>query len=185
MCDIGSASKTAHSPLFIPGQESANNASPGSSFIRKQIADTAVTYLSAATSANGWTKPPGLKVHRERTRPLEKDALYDIVVYFEDEAPKPIGERYKAPLTERDLGLVLDVRALVPSGSSPDDVLDPLTTWATYQIFSQESFGGIANGAEETGTSWFAREGDVLIAQATIRMRVKYRTSRIDPSSKS
>jgi hypothetical protein len=152
---------------------------------RKQIADTAVTYLSAATSANGWTKPTGLTAHRERTRQLEKESLPVIVVYFEDESPKPIGEHYKAPLTERDLGLMLDIRALVPSGSSPDDVLDPLTTWAIYQIFSQESFGGMANGAEEIKTMWYTREGDVVIAQATILMRVKYRTSRIDPSSKS
>lgn len=152
---------------------------------RKQIADAAVGYLTAATSANGWNKPTGLTAHRERTRPVEKEILPAIVVFFEDETPQPIGSHYKAPLTERDLELSLDIRAQVPSGSSADDVLDPLTVWAVYQILSHEDFGGIANGVEELKTSWYSREGDVVIAQATIRMRVKYRTSRIDPSSKS
>jgi hypothetical protein len=152
---------------------------------RKQIADAAVVHLSAATSDNGWTKPTGLTAKRERVRANEKESLPVIVVYFEDETPRPIGSHYKAPLTERDLGLLLDIRALVPAGSSPDDVLDPITTWALYQIFSHEDFDGMANGAEEVNTTWFTREGDVVIAQATIRMRVKYRTSLIDPSSKS
>lgn len=152
---------------------------------RKQVADLAVTYLAAATSSNGWTKPTGLTAHRERTRPLEKESLPAILVYFEDEKPRPIGSDYRAPLTERDIQLIFDIRALVPSGQSADDVLDPLTVWTLYQIFSHEDFGGIANGVEEMNTAWYAREGDNVIGQATIRMRVKYRTSRIDPSSKS
>lgn len=161
--------------------------------IRETIIGLAIGYLNADTAAprailNPPTppiKPAGLTVHRERTRPIEVDVLPAILVYFEDDAPKSIGSNYRAPLVERDMTMAIEFRAQGSTGVSPDQALDPLYEWAMYQIFGNESFGGIANGVEEGKTEARSKEGDVPLASATTHLSIKYRTSRIDPSSRT
>jgi hypothetical protein len=148
--------------------------------IREQV----MTAVEAALGAAGG--PPDLTVHRERTRAIEADSLPAILFYAADEQPKPLGnEAYRAPLTERQLSLEVQCRALGTSALSPDQTLDPLIVWALQQMFSDETFGGLANGVEETRTVWFSKEGDQPVAAATIHLTVKYRTSRTDPTLKS
>jgi hypothetical protein len=48
-----------------------------------------------------------------------------------------------------------------------------------------EKFGGLANGVVEGRSVWNSQEGDVSIASATIQLTIKYRTSRLDPTSQS
>jgi hypothetical protein len=161
--------------------------------IRETIVGLAITYLNADTAVprailNPPTppvKPSGLTVHRERTRPIEEDQLPAILVYFEDEAPKSIGSNYRAPLVERDMTVAIELRAEGSPGVSPDEAIDPLYEWAIYQIFGNESFGGIANGVEEGKTAWHSKEGDKPLAAATTHLSIKFRTSRIDPSSRT
>lgn len=155
--------------------------------IREQIIGLAIGYLTAgaAGGANPPAKPSGLTVHRERTRPIETDSLPAILVYCEDDAPKPIGSMRRAPLTEREVTLALEFRAAGAAGVNPDQALDPLILWGTYQILGNESFGGLANGVEEGKTVWRSKEGDIPLAAATTHLSIKYRTSRIDPSSRT
>ncbi len=155
--------------------------------IREQIIGFAIGYLSASTAggANPPLKPAGLTVHRERTRPIETDSLPAILVYFEDDKPRPIAANYRAPLVEREMTMAMEFRAKGAPGVSPDQSLDPLIVWALYQIFGNESFGGLANGVEEGKTEWRSKEGDVPLAAATTHLSIKYRTSRIDPSSRT
>jgi hypothetical protein len=148
--------------------------------IREQI----MTAIEAALGASGG--PPNLTVHRERTRPIETDSLPAILFYAGDDAPRPLAQsNYRAPLTERQLALEVQCRALGTTALSPDQVLDPLIVWANLQMFLDETFGGLVNGVEETRTVWMSKEGDQPIAAATIHFTVKYRTSRTDPTSKS
>lgn len=148
--------------------------------IREQI----IVALMAALNAGGG--PAGLTVHRERTRAIEQDSLPAIMIYCEDDPPKTLsGVTYRAPLTERQLTVGVECRALGSSSVSPDAALDPVTVWATKQTFSDETFGGLANGVEEIRTVWSSREGDKPIAAATIHFTIKYRTSRLDPTLKS
>jgi hypothetical protein len=148
--------------------------------IREQI----MTAIEAALGADGG--PAGLTVHRERTRPIETDSLPAILFYAGDDLPKPLAQTsYRAPLTERQLSLEVQCRALGTSELAPDQVLDPLIVWANLQIFLDETFGGLANGVEEIRTVWSSREGDKPIAAATIHFTIKYRTSRLDPTLKS
>jgi hypothetical protein len=147
---------------------------------REQI----MTALAAALAVGGG--PAGLTVHRERTRAIEIDSLPAIMIYAEDDQPKPLAaQNYRAPTTERQLSIGLQCRAEGSSTSSVDQVLDPIIVWANQQIFLDETFGGLANGVEEDRTVWMSKEGDKPIAAATVHFTIKYRTSRLDPTSKS
>jgi hypothetical protein len=150
-----------------------------SASIREQI----MLAIVAALDAGG--APAGLTVHRERTRPIETDSLPAIMLYAEDDQPKPMGSNYRAPQTERQLSIGLQCRAVGSSSITPDEALDPIIVWADLQMFLDETFGGLANGVEEIRTVWSSREGDQPVAAATIHFTVKYRTSRLDPTSKA
>jgi hypothetical protein len=150
--------------------------------IREQI----VAAVVAALSAGGGGSPAGLTVHRERTRPIEIDSLPAIMVYFDDDVPKPLAQQvYRAPLTERQLSLSLEARAAGSESVSPDEALDPVLVWAAQAIRADETFGGLANGVEEGRTVWASKEGDTVVAAAKWGITIKYRTSRLDPTSNS
>jgi hypothetical protein len=147
--------------------------------IREQI----MTALIAALSSGG---PSGLTVHRERTRPIETDSLPAIMVYADDDVPATLAKQiYKAPLTERQLSIALECRAAGSSGVSVDEALDPILVFATQTIFANEQFGDLASGVEEGRTVWSSKEGDAPVAAAKISFTIRYRTSRLDPTSKS
>jgi hypothetical protein len=160
--------------------------------IREQIVLAVVAALGAATapcagvSGGIVSQPIGLTVHRERTRPIEIDSLPAILVYVDDDAPKTLaGQVFAAPLTERQASVSLECRAQGSASIPPDAALDPITVWAALAIFADERFGGLANGVEEGRTVWNSQEGDVPIASAKWSITVKFRTSRLDPTSKS
>lgn len=148
--------------------------------IRKQIMDAVILALQEPGG------PSGLNVHRERHRPIETDQLDAILVYAEDDVPKPLaGITYQAPLTERQLSLVLEYRAKVQAGTTDDEALDPLIVWGMQQILKNEKFGGLASGVDEGRTTWISREAESTVAAAAGHFTVKYRTARADPTSKS
>ena len=150
--------------------------------IREQI----MVALVAALSTGGAGSPTGLTVHRERTRPIETDSLPAIMVYAEDDPPKPLAQQaYRAPLTERQLTLAIECRAAGSAATPPDTALDPLLVWAAAAVRADETFGGLANGVEEGRTVWTSKENDTLVASAKWNITIKYRTSRLDPTSKS
>jgi hypothetical protein len=150
-----------------------------STSIREQI-------MVALVAALGTGGPAGLTVHRERTRPIEIDSLPAIMVYADDDVPKTLADqRYRAPLTERQMTLAIECRGQGSSGVSPDQALDPMLVFAAQTVLANETFGGLANGVEEGRTVWSSREGDVPVASAKWIITVRYRTSRLDPTSKS
>jgi hypothetical protein len=140
--------------------------------------------LTALLRQPGRGAPQGLLVTRERLRPIEKEMLPAILLYADDDDPKPLaGQMYKAPLVERQLSLVVECRANSDNGP-PDLALDPLLVWATQTIVENEQFGGLANGVEEHRTTWISREGEIAVAAAALHFTVKYRTARADPTKK-
>lgn len=158
-----------------------------SSSIREQIILAVVALLSADGG------PDGLTVHRERTRPLESDALPAILIYAEDDAPETLAkQQYQAPLVTRNLILHIECRALGSTTVPPDQALDPLLVWTTQVLAQNEHFPTsdtppvpLANGVVEGKTSWLSKEGDKLFAAAATEWTVKYRTSRLDPTSRT
>jgi hypothetical protein len=150
--------------------------------IREQIAAAVVAALDGSAAGNA-PRPPGLNVHRERTRPIEQDKLPVILVYFEDDEPTPLEkQRFQAPITQRHLNLVLEMRAVPDAGRAPDEALDPLYLWAMQQIMSDEKFSGLAMGVTEGPMKWMAKEADAILAGAALHLVIHYRTSRLDPT---
>jgi hypothetical protein len=157
------------------------------SSIREQIAAAIVAVLDGSAEPGGTggvQAPSGLTVSRERTRPIERDKLPATLIYFEDEEPTPIEkQKFQAPITQRHLNVVLEMRAVAGEGLAPDEAIDPLYLWAMQQIFADEKFGGLAMGVTEGPMKWTAKEADAVLAGAALHLTVHYRTSRLDPSS--
>lgn len=152
--------------------------------IRERIVANVIAALGAAATPDGYSKPTGLTVHRERTRPIETDSLPAILVYFEDDAPRDFDkQQYRSPLVIRDLAVALQCRAQGSQSVSPDQALDPVLVWALKAGLADETFGTLALGAQELKTEWKSREGDVPVAAATLHFSIRYRTSRLDPTA--
>lgn len=143
--------------------------------IREQLVDAVVALLQIQ----------GVTVHRERTRPIEDETLPAILLYFEDEDPAPLGSERRAPLVERSLQVVVECRAEAIGGKSPDQTLDPLLVWTAQQLLQNETIGGLANGVAEGRTSWSSKESGTTLASSTSLYTIRYRTSRLDPTSRT
>lgn len=128
----------------------------------------------------------GLTIHRERTRPIEVDSLPAIMIYADDDVPKTLAAQvYDAPLTERQFSLSLECRAAGTDAVSVDATLDPILVLAAQTVLANERFGGLASGVEEGRTVWSSKENDSKVAAAKLSFTIRYRTSRLDPTSKS
>jgi hypothetical protein len=150
-----------------------------STSIRLQIINAIVATLGAGGG------PSGLTVWREGTRPIETDSLPAVFLYAEDKDPEPLAHQtYRAPLAERQLSIRLECRAKGALNTPPDVAVDPIIVWALQRMFADVSFGGLANEVEEKSWEWGSREADVPVAACTIHFTVKYRTSRLDPTTK-
>jgi hypothetical protein len=148
--------------------------------IREKIAAALIAALGGSSGI------VGLTIHRQRTRPIETDSLPAIMVYFQDDAPQPFDkQKFRSPLVERSLAIALQCRAQGSPSISPDQALDPVLVWAVMGGFVDETFGGLALGAEEIRTEWKSREADAPIAAATLHFSIRYRTTRLDPTSKT
>ena len=148
--------------------------------IREQIVSALVALLEAEGA------PDGLAVHRERTRPIETDALPALLVYCEDDEPTATDRQtFRSPLVERSLHVIVEARARVTSPLSPDQALDPILVWTATQIMQNETMGGLAIGAVEGKTTWISKEADVVLAAAIANYHIRYRTSRLDPTSRT
>jgi hypothetical protein len=149
------------------------------SSIREQVAAAVVT----AVSSGG---PTGLTVHRERTRPIEKEQCPAILLFFEDEIPETLaGQKFKAPLTERCLNLTAEIRAIPAAGQAVDEAVDDLYVWLMQALSADETLGGLAMGITEGAVKWFSKEADVIYAGAAVHLSVHYRTKRLDPTTRS
>jgi len=150
------------------------------SSIREQIVSGVVELLQADGA------PDGLQVHRERTRPIDKDELPALLVYCEDEEPTTTDRQtFRSPHVERSLHVIVEARARVKDSLSPDEALDPFLVWTNAQIMQNETIGGLAIGAIEGKTNWFSKEADVVVAAAIANYHIRYRTSRLDPTSRT
>lgn len=154
--------------------------------IRELILSAIVANL-AATGV-----PAGVTVHRMRTRPIEDDQLPAILVYSEDDEPIPLaGQTFQAPLVQRQLVIYIEYRAAGSTTVSPDEALDPLIVWGSQTMVANEKFvtnsfpEGLGMGVVEGKTAWMSKEGDKIIAAASTQWIVKYRTSRLDPTSRT
>ena len=150
---------------------------------RDTILDAGVTALGAA-SVGGHAKPAGLNVHRHRTIPLAEDQLPAQVLYALAEEVKtgPARGLDDKRLARRYLQFCVESRVNV-GGSTPDQALDPLLSWAVQAICATQNLGGIAHDVQELGTTWDQSEDDAVRAAAKTLFLVEFVTSASDPDA--
>lgn len=144
---------------------------------RDAIIAAGVTALGVA-NVGSTTKPSGLTVHRQRTRPLGQDQLPAIVLWSSSE-PREYDATDKV---DRTLSLHAECR-VKHDGTSGDEALDPLLVWAEKVLMADITLGGRCVDILAQETTWDLEDRDVPIARAAIRFEVKYQTKNNDPEN--
>lgn len=150
---------------------------------RQRIVRRVVELLSASHG------PVGLTVHRFRTRPIYKDSLPATVPYAISERveTEDHGTHDQAAGVLRTLSLRLEHRVLVPGATPttsegiPDDLLEPLLTWATAQLVGDRTLGDEVLAIRETSIGWDAIEATQIYAAAGQDFEIDYWGVADDP----
>ena len=106
-------------------------------------AKTALEATSVDWHSEETTKPTGLGVYRHLGRQMDKDKLPAVVVRYFGEQPT---QQNQAPtdVSERNVTLAVECRAVAPSDESGDEALIPVMQWAEIAILSDDTLGGVA-----------------------------------------
>ena len=136
---------------------------------RELILQAIVTLLDA----NGG--PTDLLVHRFRGVPIMRDNLPATLVYPIKDPAIP-GEH--GVVTNRSLLVRLEHRVqgtgVSPSETSPDELLDPLLSWAVYQLLADRTLGGVCTDIEVLDAQWDAAEMDAHYGASAQDFEISY-----------
>jgi len=146
--------------------------------IRTQLTTRVITALQAAT-ALGMTKPAGLTVRRMLNVPAEDSVLPLIIVFPSIDAR----EQHDQLREIHELQIVLDSRALVASGSSPDQAVDDLLTWAERALKADETLGGLAITVTAGAIEWDIDTSDLERSRALQLWIVLYLAQEFNPEA--
>ena len=109
--------------------------------------------------ANGG--PTDLLVHRFRGVPVLQEDLPATIVYPIVDPAEP--ETHGVPI-ERRLLVRLEHRVegvgVAVDATSPDELLDPLLSWANYQLLTDRTLGGLCTDIDIITTRWDSLELD-------------------------
>lgn len=142
----------------------------------------ALAAMAAALAGAG--KPAGVFVHRQRALPIERDALPAIVLYVLEEEGEPVAQAGD-PLRARHCTVRAECRVACAISEIPDDVLDPLVTWAVKALVGDQQLGGLTNFVTEQHTSWDAVAADKVYAAAAVDFLMAYDTASSNPESRN
>jgi hypothetical protein len=138
---------------------------------------------------DGAEKPGGLRVHRWRKRPLEKDRLPAVCVYLlQEQLPeeKQLPARTRTPV-RRKCTIVCECRVVgdATANTSPDEALDPIVAWVVQAVLADPTLGNLAHAVTEIGTKWDADELNETFGAAAIHFEIDYLTAAGDPARKT
>lgn len=138
---------------------------------------------------DGAEKPGGLRVHRWRKRPLEKDRLPAVCVYLLQEqlpAEKQLPPRART-VVRRSCTIVCECRVVgdATANTPPDEALDPIATWVVQALLADPTLGDLAHAVTEIGTKWDADELNETLGAAAIHFEIEYVTAAGDPASRT
>lgn len=134
---------------------------------------------AAVTQVDTVGKPSGLTVHRRRGRPLESETQVPAIILYAIEEPAERLDHDNG--TRRKLTLRAELRAI---GDVPDTAVDALYVWYVKRIRSDETFGGLAEDAEEKLSQWDAAvTKDGVLGARAVDFEITYDTSDDDPES--
>ena len=137
-----------------------------------------------AAALDGPEKPEGVTVHRDRTRPIERDKLPAIVLYAASPDVRTREEtvrRSDHDTVERTFTAMVEGRVVVRPDESPDAAIDPLYVWTVKALRADPTLGGLAMDVRETGTDIIAAEFDKTYAAFGTTFEVVYFTAEDDP----
>jgi hypothetical protein len=131
---------------------------------------------------DGSGKPAGLKVHRSRHVPIERDDLPALVPY---RSRPPLGGRSEEverldhdPGVERRLNVRVEARV---SGAVPEAALDPLFIWTVKSLREDPTLGGLVLDIRELGSETDSAEMGKPVGAEAIDFEVIYQTSEDNP----
>jgi hypothetical protein len=140
------------------------------SSVREGIIAQIVTLLSAGT-------PPATV---SRTNTFSRDdadgSLPAIVVYPLAEKVTRTGDT----VAERVMSIAVDCQA--KDAPPIDQKLDPILNWVVQKICADDTIGGRAWRAAETGTEWAIEVADEDVGAARVTFDIFYATDRSDPT---
>lgn len=151
---------------------------------RRDTILAAIATALAASTVGAFTKPSGLVVTRFRSRPTDGTTALSVAVYPGAETSSRVGQN-RGPLTQHRLAVRLECRAVVGSGSTADQALDPLLCWTVQSLFADESLGGYASAIEETACQWDVEEAEQTYAVAWKDVTVTFAALANDPTKRS
>jgi hypothetical protein len=134
------------------------------------------------SALEGVGKPAGLTVHRFRTRSFKSEQFPAIVVYLGDEDSGPATRPHQS-MTDNKVRVVCACREVATGDQSPDEALDPLTSWVEVALMADPTRGGLAVTTQKIQTSWDATEADEQYAAAGVVLEVRYLTAADDPAA--
>jgi hypothetical protein len=146
--------------------------------------DAIVAAAKSALSAGS----PSFTVERFRVLPVQPEVVPLMAVAPETETLQFVGHRMNNAVMRH---LILVVSCWTKDGTSPDNALDDMVTWAVQKMIPltaagdiDETLGGTCHTIEEISTQWAAEVQDHIYSRADVRFRVGYQTKRTDPTSK-
>ena len=105
-----------------------------------QAIETALNVSSVTRNSEATTKPSGLTVLREPTRPInEADAPVAFVTYGGEEVDDRATDE-----ASRDVLVEVTVMAKAADTQRADEAIDPLKTWAELAVMDDYTLGGAA-----------------------------------------
>lgn len=149
--------------------------------IRERILESRRAVLDAGTAMA--PKPAGLRVHRSRALPIDRDKLPAVVLYCIDEEGERKGGEW-LPLAENQLMLRAECRvSSVDLAAVPDTLLDPLITYVERILVGDQSAGGLARRVHRVHVKWDAVVKDQLYAGAGVHFLITYDSAAADPEA--
>jgi hypothetical protein len=86
-------------------------------------------------------------------------------------------------IVKRRLQLCVESRCVTGAGSTADQTVDPLLSWAVQALCATQRFAEGMHDIEELGTAWAQDENDDTLAGARQMFAVIYVTSASDPDA--
>lgn len=146
-----------------------------------EAAKDALEVVSLTWHSEATTKPTGLNVYRHRTRQADADSLPDATVLYGGETSTPMNLSAH-DVSERDVQVLVLVRALADSDETGDAALIPVMQWAEIALLSDYTLGGLcANGRLDSIARIQSEEHADTTAEALLTFTFAVHTKWGDP----
>jgi hypothetical protein len=129
------------------------------------------------------SKPTGLTVHRDPSRPIPSDDLPALAVSMEPSDSERTERLDHSPGVERTMTVRAGIRAGGSDVESLYEQTDEIYVWVVTQVALDRTLGGLSEDIVERRASFEAAEADKTFHALGILFDVTYFTSEDDPTA--